>query len=75
MPPLVDPNLPRVHVTPPVVYVEPTFQYKTVTRQLAGEGPPLSEAEMNEFGKAGWELVSILNDGRASHFYFKRVVG
>lgn len=73
LPPLVDPNLPPVHVTPPMVYVEPTFEYKTVTRQGSTEEPPLSETEMNELGKAGWELVSILSDGRVSHFYFKRV--
>jgi len=69
--PGVDPTVPHVHVTPPMVYVETTFEYKELARELATEAPP-SEAELNELGKAGWELVSVLNDGRTARWYFKR---
>ena len=67
-----DPHLPHVRVVPPVVYVEPTFEYKQLTRAIAGAAP-VTEDELNELGKVGWELVSILNDGQTAHFYFKRV--
>ena len=70
--PGVDPTVPQVHVTPPMVYIEATYEYKELTRELATEAPP-SEAELNELGKAGWELVSVLNDGRSARWYFKRL--
>lgn len=71
--PGTDPNLPGIRVTPPVVYVETSFEYKQVRRDLAAGEAPISEAELNELGDAGWELVSVLNEGRTAHFYFKRV--
>lgn len=74
VPPFTDPRLPEVHVSPPMVFVEPVFEYRTVTRELGAGKPPLSEAELNELGKAGWELVSVLGDGGGVHFYFKRLV-
>jgi hypothetical protein len=69
--PGVDPGLPAVHIEPPMVYVEPTFEYKQVSREM-GDGAPISDDELDELGRAGWELVSVINDGRAAHFYFKR---
>ena len=65
------PGMPTVHVTPPLVYVEPTFEYRQLSRDITG-GPPLTDAELDELGKAGWELVSTVSDGRTAHFYFKR---
>lgn len=65
------PGVPTVRVTPPMVYVEPTFEYRQLSRDITS-GPPLSDAELDELGKAGWELVSTVSDGRTAHFYFKR---
>jgi hypothetical protein len=67
-----DPELADVHVVPPMVYVEPVFEYKELTRDLAAGAAPPTEAELNELGRAGWELVSVLHDGRTARFYFKR---
>ena len=76
MPPMppqpgVDPTMPRVHVNTPMVYVEPQFEYRTVSRALV-DGP-LPQAELDELGKDGWELVSAIGDGKTAHFYFKRM--
>ena len=70
--PGVEPGLPEVHVSPPLVYVEPRFEYKQLAREIA-QGAPMSDAELEELGRAGWELVSVLGDGRTAYFYFKRV--
>jgi hypothetical protein len=70
--PSVPPGLPEVHLSPPVVFVEPTFEYRQLSRDLAG-GAPVSEEELDELGRAGWELVSVITDGRTAHFYFKRL--
>lgn len=69
--PETDPSLPPVRVPTPMVYVEPTFEYRTLSRELSG-GEPLPQEELAQLGRDGWELVGILNDGRAAHFYFKR---
>lgn len=69
--PGTEPGLPDVHVNPPMVYVEPTFEYKQLSRELA-KGP-IAEEELNALGREGWELVSVLSDGRTAHFYFKRL--
>ena len=71
--PGTDPNLPEIRVAPPVVYVESSFEYKHVRRDLAAGEAPISEAELNELGGAGWELVGVLGEERTVHFYFKRV--
>ena len=62
---------PSVRVQPPLVYVEPAWEYKHLTRS-ATEQEPLSEAELNALGNDAWELVSVFTDGRSVHFYFKR---
>ena len=69
--PGVDPGTPQVRIATPMVYVEPAFEYKALSREL-GSAPPLNEAELAELGKDGWELVSVVGDGRSAHFYFKR---
>ena len=68
-----DPQLQDVHVVPPVVWVEPTFEYRELTREIVAGSAPVTAPELDELGKDGWELVSVLNDGKAAHFYFKRV--
>ena len=58
---------------PPMVYVieRTVWEYKQITRALS-QGMP-AEAELNRFGKEGWELVSILNDSARFYLYFKRM--
>lgn len=64
-------QMPEVHVKPPMVFVEPAWEYKHVERRLAGQ-EPLGESELNALGDDGWELTGVVSDGRAAHFYFKR---
>jgi hypothetical protein len=64
-------QMPEVHVRPPMVYVEPRWAYKHLTRPL---GETLSEDEMNALGRDGWELTGVYADATSVHFYFKRVL-
>jgi hypothetical protein len=66
------PTIPEVHVQAPVVYVAPVWEYKHIARDLASE-ELLGDAELNELGTQGWELTSVVTDGRSAHFYFKRL--
>ncbi len=34
----------------------------------------LSKRKLAEYGKIGWELVSVLDDGWDNKFYFKREI-
>ena len=58
---------------PPMVYVteKTIWEYKQVTRELS-EGAP-TEEQLNQFGKEGWELVSILNNSERYYLDFKRM--
>lgn len=62
---------PGIRVQPPVVYVEPTWEYEHLVRDLAREAAP-DEAELNAFGAKGWELAGVFAHGSEAHFYFKR---
>jgi hypothetical protein len=69
------PELPRqlrdVHVEPPVVFVPRRWEYREIVRLLPGERL-LSEAELNDLGREGWELVGLHSTADSAHFYFKR---
>jgi len=67
------PPMPEVHVQPPVVFVQPAWEYRHLTRAPGAEGA-LTEQELNELGAAGWELVGVISEQSAVHFYFKRQV-
>ena len=69
-PPGPVPPIPQVNVRPPMVFVEAAWEYKHITREAAAQ--PLAEAELNELGTGGWELVAVLNDPSGTHYYFKR---
>jgi hypothetical protein len=59
------------HVEPPWVPMHPRWVYKELVRDAeSGELP--TEAELNAFGAAGWELTGIVRAGHQVHFYFKR---
>lgn len=61
----------------PVVYEEEDeeyhWEYKHI-RQNLDEEEPLDENRLNELGKDGWELVTVLNHNTIAHYYFKRLV-
>lgn len=63
-----------VHVQPPVVYVEPSWEYKHLVRDLAKEAAP-DEAELDALGADGWELAGAFARGDEAHFYLKRPTG
>jgi len=56
-------------VQPPVVYVQPVWEYK----HLAAETAP-DETELNALGAEGWELVGVVPTPTAVHCYLKRPV-
>jgi hypothetical protein len=57
-------------IDPPLVAVEPRWEYKEVVRELTGG--LLSEAELNALGAEHWELAGIVPAGNQVRFYFKR---
>ena len=69
---LPDQPTPRGTV-PPIVYVseKTVWQYKQVARKLSESMP--NEDELNQLGKDGWELVSVLNHADVLYLYFKRI--
>ena len=68
------PRPPGVGVQAPIVYVEPTWEYKHLVRDLTTGSAP-DEAELNALGAKGWELVGAFAYGTDAHFYFKRQTG
>jgi hypothetical protein len=75
--PLPPPHVPDVRVAPasPLVpqvpvLIAPKWEYKRLTR--AADAPALEETELDTVGREGWELVGVVTDARAVHFYFKR---
>jgi hypothetical protein len=61
---------PESRIDPPLVAVEPRWEYKEVVREVTSGLP--SEAELNALGAAHWELTGIVPAGTQVHFYFKR---
>jgi hypothetical protein len=51
--------------------VEPSWEYKELTRDLQTEALP-SEAELNALGREHWELTGVFREGERVHFYLKR---
>lgn len=61
-------------VAPPMVYVheDTVWEYKRIVRNLAQSEPPTA-AELNGFGKEGWELTTIVTHGEMLYCYLKRM--
>ena len=59
---------------PPMVYVyeKQEWEYKVVIKNAAEE-ELLSERELNDFGRSGWELAGVVSLPGKVLFYFKRV--
>ena len=68
------PNLPGPTPITPMVYVKDktVWQYKVLTRNHSKE-EALSEHELNNLGKDGWELAGVFADSPFAYFYFKRL--
>ena len=62
---------PPGRIEPPMVAVEPRWEYKEVVRSLKDQGP-LAEAELNALGDEHWEMAGVVTTGESVHFYFKR---
>jgi hypothetical protein len=60
----------EARIEPPLVPVEPLWEYKEVVRQVPTG--LLTEAELNALGAERWELAGIIPAGGQVHFYFKR---
>ncbi len=75
---VIQPPLPQQpeqpFLQPPMVYVKENlvWEYRVLTRDLTKEEAP-TQAELNELGKAGWELTGILTAASQAYFYFKRL--
>jgi hypothetical protein len=48
------------------------WEYQVITRDLAEEQAP-TQTELNELGKAGWELTGVLAVASHAYYYFKRL--
>jgi hypothetical protein len=57
-------------IEPPLVPVEPRWEYTVVVRDASAG--PLSEPELNALGAEHWELVGMVTAEAGIHFYFKR---
>jgi hypothetical protein len=64
------PTTPETRLEPPLVPVEPRWEYREIVRDIASG--LLSEAELNQLGDEYWELAGIATAGSRIHFYFKR---
>lgn len=64
------PTTQEPRIEPPIVPVEPRWEYKEVVREVASG--LLSEAELNALGSERWELAGVVPAGAQVHFYFKR---
>ena len=56
-------------IEPPLVTVEPRWEYREVIREAADL---LSEGELNALGDERWELAGVAQAGDRVHFYLKR---
>jgi len=67
--PQVPRQTPDIRVQPPLVYVQPVWEYKHLVVDVAPD-----EGELNSLGAEGWELAGVVPASNAIHFYFKRLV-
>jgi hypothetical protein len=64
-------EVPRSHLSLPLVPLEPQWEYKELVRNRGTEQLP-TEAELNDLGREHWELAGVLDYSERVHFYFKR---
>ena len=68
--PIPPPLTPRSHVEPPVIPVDPRWEYREIVRDPATGLP--STAELDALGAEHWELVGVVPACDGVHFYLKR---
>jgi hypothetical protein len=65
------PELPReVRLEPPLVPVEPQWEYREIVR--APGAALMTAVELDALGTRHWELAGVVSAGDGVHFYFKR---
>ncbi len=67
-----DESLQRGSIHTPIVYVKQKTAWKYKQLVKDADTQP-TEAELNELGEQGWELVSVAMNGGSSYMYFKRL--
>ena len=61
---------PHSHIEPPLIPVDPLWEYREVVRD-PGIGLMTTE-ELDALGAEHWELAGVVAGGDGVHFYFKR---
>jgi hypothetical protein len=61
---------PQSHLEPPVIPVDPQWEYREVVRDPATG--LMSPDELDAFGAEHWELAGVVAASDGIHFYFKR---
>ena len=69
-PPVLPSLPPHPHVEPPMIPVDPKWEYSEILRDPATG--LMSTAELDGLGAEHWELVGVAPAGDGVHFYFKR---
>jgi hypothetical protein len=64
------PPPPQSHIEPPVIPVEPRWEYREIVRDPATG--LISTDELDALGAEHWELAGIVTASDGVHFYFKR---
>lgn len=67
----LEPPGPRVQAPTVFVYEREEWEYKVIERNASGD-QMVSESELNELGRAGWELTGVVSAGQQAKLIFKR---
>lgn len=67
VPPLAPPH---AHIEPPVIPVDPQWEYREVVRDP--DKGLMRGDELDALGAEHWELAGVVPAGDGVHFYFKR---
>lgn len=68
--PVPPPPAPHTHIEPPMIPVDPRWEYREVVRHPANG--LMSTDELDALGAEHWELAGVVAAGDGVHFYFKR---
>jgi hypothetical protein len=62
--------MPQSHIEPPVIPLDPRWEYREVVRDPATG--LMSADELDALGAEHWELAGVVAASDGVHFYFKR---
>jgi hypothetical protein len=68
--PVPQPLPPRSHIEPPLIPVDPRWEYREIVRDPANG--LMSADELDALGANHWELAGVVTASDGVHFYFKR---